>query len=42
MPAWIGVLSLQDIRALSLYLCSVSHSLPANEPETRASRAQEE
>lgn len=42
MPAWIGVLSLQDIRALSLYLCSVSHSLPANQPETRASRAQEE
>jgi cbb3-type cytochrome c oxidase subunit III len=44
MPAWIDVLSLQDIRALSLYLSTVSHSAPApayEQPEATATRAQE-
>jgi len=42
MPAWFRVLTLQQIRELSVYLCSVSHSLPANEPEATTTRAQEE
>jgi cytochrome c oxidase cbb3-type subunit 3 len=29
MPAWIGTLSLEEIRALAVYVYSVSHSTPA-------------
>jgi hypothetical protein len=28
MPAWIGTLSLEEIRALSVYIYSASHPTP--------------
>jgi cytochrome c oxidase cbb3-type subunit 3 len=40
MPAWIGTISLEQIRALSLYIATVSHSAPSSyEPQmSRASQ----